>query len=326
MVVAYLAAFGCALCYGIGSILQCVGARRLTASDCLDPRLLPRLARQLPYLAGLGLDLVGWLLSLIAVRTLPLFAVQATLASSVGVTAVVAAVFLGMRPGRRQLVALGALGLGVLLLAVTAKPGPPRAVGSAVSVGVALAVVPLVVGCALAARSLRGERAAVVLGALSGVAFGGAALCARALETDHTLAAVVTDPLSWALLGYGALGLTVFGASLQRGSVTLATAGQAAAETVVPAVAGVALLSDHARPGTAPLAVAGFVLAVAAASILAAISSPEAPADTAVFPSGAPSTDAHPAADARPAATHHPAAGSRRAAEARRPVAARRGA
>jgi hypothetical protein len=126
------------------------------------------------------------------------------------------------------------------------------------------------VGCAVAARVLRGERGALVLGALSGLAFGGTALCGRAIETDHSLTQLVADPLAWALLAYGGLGLTVFGTALQRGSVTLAMAGQAAAETVAPAIAGLCLLGDQARAGMAPLAVAGFALAVAAASVLAA--------------------------------------------------------
>lgn len=267
---AYLAAFGCAVCYGVGSVLQCVGARRLEAAGGLDPRLLARMAKQLPYLLGLTLDLVGWVLSLIAVRTLPLFAVQATLASSVGVTAVVAAIFLHNRPGRAQVTALGMLGAGVILLAVTAEPSTPHPIDATISIAIALGVFVLAGACVVTARALRGERAALVLGILSGLAFGGTALCGRAIETDHTLTQIIADPLSWALLGYGALGLTVFGTALQRGSVTIAMAGQAAAETVAPAIAGLVLLGDKARPGTAPLAIGGFVLAVAAASLLAA--------------------------------------------------------
>ncbi len=276
-VVAYLSAFGCAVCYGAGSVLQSVGARRLVTAGALDPRLLPRLARQLPYLIGLALDLVGWLLSLVAVRSLPLFAVQATLAGSAGVTAVLAAVFLRSRPGPAQLRALAALGVGLILLALTAQPAPPRPVGTIATIVIALFVPVLVAASAAAGRSLRGERAAVVLGALSGLAFGGTALCARALDADHTFGAVLTDPLSWALLAYGLLGLSAFGAALQRGSVTLVTASQGAAETLIPAAMGFALLGDQVRPGCLPLAAIGFVVAVAAAVELAILTPPEQP-------------------------------------------------
>ncbi len=270
---AYLAAFGCAVCYGAGSVLQSTSARRIPAAGHLDPRLVVRLARQAPYLAGLGLDLVGWLLSLVAVRSLPLFAVQAILTASVGVTALLATVFLRIRPDRAQIRALVTLGLGVVLLAVTAQPGHPQPVAATSAILIALAALPVALACVQAGRTLSGDRAALALGALSGLAFGGTALCARAFADDHTLLAVIDDPLSWALPVYAALGMTAFGTALQSGSVTLAMAGQAAAETVAPAIIGLALLGDHARPGGAPIAVAGFALTVSAAAWLAAHSS-----------------------------------------------------
>ncbi len=51
---ALAAAFGCAACYGVGSVLEQIGARREEAATTLDPRLLIRLAGQLPYLVGPG--------------------------------------------------------------------------------------------------------------------------------------------------------------------------------------------------------------------------------------------------------------------------------
>jgi hypothetical protein len=145
MLVACMAAFGCALCYGAGSVLQSVGARRVATIDGLNPTLVVRFAGQVPYVAGLLLDLVGWLLSLVAVRLLPLFAVQAILAGSVGVTALLAAIFLGSRPSGTQIVGLAALGVGVTLLAATAEPGPPHRVSTAVS-WAAVVGVPVLAG------------------------------------------------------------------------------------------------------------------------------------------------------------------------------------
>lgn len=277
---ACLAAFACAVCYGVGAVLQSIGARRTATAGGLDPRLLARLAMQAPYLIGMALDLVGWLLSLVAVRTLPLFAVQAILAASVGVTAVLARVFLRVRLQRAQVCMLVVLGLGVVLLAVTAAPGRPRPVGSLSAALIALGVLPVAAACVWAGRALSGDRAVLALGGLSGLAFGGTALCARMVESDHTLVELVGDPLSWALLAYGAVGLTVFGAALQRGSVTLAMTGQATAETVAPAVVGLILLGDHARPGTGLIATAGFTLTILAAAWLAAHSRVEPAAAT----------------------------------------------
>ncbi len=288
---AYLSAFACAVCYGVGSILQSIGARRTAAVGSLDPRLLARLATQAPYLVGMGLDLVGWLFSLLAVRTLPLFAVQAILVASVGVTAVLARIFLRVRLDRAQAAALVVLGLGVVLLATTAAPGKAKPLGSLSVAMIALGLLPTALGCFWAGRALSGERAVLALGGLSGLAFGATALCARALEADRNVVDVVTDPLSWALLVYGAIGMIAFAAALQRGSVTLAMAGQATVETIVPAIVGLTLLGDHARSGSGGIATTGFIVTVIAAAWLAAHSRVEPAAVTTPPPSDAVGSD-----------------------------------
>ncbi|WP_163552086.1 hypothetical protein [Candidatus Frankia alpina] len=154
------------------------------------------------------------------------------------------------------------LGLGVVLLAATAAPGKAKPLGSLSVALIALGLLPTALGCFWAGRALAGERAVLALGGLSGLAFGATALCARALEADRTVVDVVTDPLSWALLVYGAIGMIAFAAALQRGSVTLAMAGQATAETIVPAIVGLTLLGDHARSGSGGIATTGFIVTV----------------------------------------------------------------
>ncbi|MPY93911.1 MAG: hypothetical protein GEV08_12850, partial [Acidimicrobiia bacterium] len=111
---AYLAAFGCAAAYGVASVLQDVSARKGQGGDHLDARGLVKVATDVPYLGGLGLDGVGWALSLVALQTLPLFAVQAISASSIAVTVLLAAIVLGSRPTKRQLLAMGVLALGLV--------------------------------------------------------------------------------------------------------------------------------------------------------------------------------------------------------------------
>ncbi|MCK9923980.1 hypothetical protein MXD61_19275 [Frankia sp. AgPm24] len=306
MLLAVLAAFACALCYGAGSVLQSVGAARTTTATAptststststptststasasaggatgqagsgdgarevaaaFRPSALAHLAVQLPYLAGLGLDLLGWLLSLLAVRGLPLFAVQAILAGSVGVTAVLAVATLGARLSRREVVALATLGAGMVLLALTARPGRADPASTAVSWGL-VAGVPVLVGLVGLVLRAWPRRAGALLGLLSGLAFGGAALCARLIEA-RPWSDVPTDPATWALLAYGGLGLALFAVALQRGAVTTAMAGQCAGETLLPALAGTLLLGDGARAGLAPLAVLGFLVAVLAAFAL----------------------------------------------------------
>jgi drug/metabolite transporter (DMT)-like permease len=266
MELAYVAALACALCYGVGSILEDVAAKRATdVSGAM---------KQPIYIAGLGLDLLGWLLSLVALQRLPLFAVQAAVASSVAVTVVLAAVVLHNRITRRQVLALGAMGVGLVLLALSAAPDSPAAISDPTTAAL-VGGVAIVAVLGWVSKDRSGPRAAGVLGALSGLGFGGTAICARALETDGTLREIVTDPLTIALLAYGALGLVLFTIALERGSVTVATASQYSAETVVPAIVGLFVLGDTARNGLGWAAVAGFVFTVGASIGLTLVSPPE---------------------------------------------------
>ncbi len=274
MALAYLAAFGCALCYGVASILQDVAAKRVEADAKLDPRLLVRVTTQLPYIAGLGLDTVGWILSLLALLSLPLFAVQAIAAGSIGVVVVLSAARTKVAPTHRQLVILTALGVGLVALALTAAPDQPQSAPSWFAVVMWIGVVLIAGGGALVARATTGDRAGAVLGGLSGLAFGGTALCARALEAHTHVSAVPGDPLTWALVCFGGLGIALYAAALQRGSVTIATACQYALETLVPALIGLLVLGDHARNGWAGAAVVGFVLTLGAAIALTFDTSP----------------------------------------------------
>jgi hypothetical protein len=273
---ALAAAGGSALCYGAGSVLEQIGARREAPAATIDPRLLWRLARRLPWLAGVGVDLTGWLLSLVALRTLPLFAVQSAVAGSVGVTAVLSAAVFGIRPSRRQRRALVVLGGGLLLLGLAAAPdGPGHLHGGAQAIliagpaAVALAAVP-------GARSARGEAGAARLGILAGLAFSGTALAGHILHIPSRPLMVLADPLAWALAAYGLLGTLLFALALQRGSATAATAAVFATETAVPALVGLALLGDRARPALGPLAVAGFLATVGSALVLAWSTAPPA--------------------------------------------------
>jgi len=263
-----LGAVAAALCYGVASVLQAVAARRAPIGGNLDPRLLVRLARQLPYLLGITLDLLGFLASVMALRTLPLFFVQAVVSSSVGVTALLAIVVLHHRLGRGQVIALAALGVGLLLLAVSAQAESARPVSSASGWSLLGGVVVVFCLGAVAARS-RGPAAAPALAIAAGLAFAGVGIAARALAIPPHLWRLCYEPLGWAVVAYGVLGMLLFAAALQRGPVTTASALTFAVETVVPAVVGVVMLGDRPRAGFAALAVVGFVTAIVGTVALA---------------------------------------------------------
>ncbi|HLG91517.1 MAG TPA: hypothetical protein VKY15_00865 [Acidimicrobiales bacterium] len=267
---AYLEAFGCAVCYGLGSVLQATSARQTPAGDRLEAAVLVRVTTRLPYLVGLALDFAGWGLSLLALDRLPLFAVQAVVASAIGVAVVVNSVLTKTWPGRARSQALVTLALGLVLLALAAGPGRARPPSVGFQVALWLGI-PAVAAVGAWSARLGGKVAVTLLGVASGLGFGGTALCARALESAPSVWAVATHPLTAALLAYGALGIGLFAAALQRGSMTLALSCQYAAETVVPAAVGLAFLGDHARSGWEAGAWLGFAVTLVSVLWLAAV-------------------------------------------------------
>src|SRR3954451_20995337 len=120
-------AFAAAIAYGAATVLQAVGARSTGRSAGPDARLLLRLLRSVPYVVGLALDVVGFGLSLAALRSQPLFIVQAIVASSLAVTAVLAVLTLHARLDLFEWFALALVTAGLTMLALSAHdtPGAP---------------------------------------------------------------------------------------------------------------------------------------------------------------------------------------------------------
>ena len=267
MVLGLACALFAALAYGSASVLQGVAARRAESGSGLDPRLILRLARSVPYVTGVSLDLAAFVASLVALRTLPLFLVQSVVASSVGVTAVIAAV-VGVRLRGREIASLIVLGAGLLLLASSAQPehGTPLALG--LRWGLLASVVVLGAAGSLAARHT-GRSSAPALAVLAGLAFTVVAVSARSLTVPSPLWHGLADPGVWAILTHGAVGMLLFSTALQRGSVTTTTALTFAVDTVIPAGIGLGFLGDTTRPGYAPIAAVGFVLTITGALTLA---------------------------------------------------------
>ena len=258
---ALLGAFG----YGTASVLQAIGAAR--AGGGLATLTSPA------YLAGLVLDLLAWLVSLVALRTLPVYQVQAILAGSIAVTVLLAWRLLGHRLSRGDGTAIGVTIAALIVLAASSGPQPPGHLDPPARLGLGLAAVVVALlglACALLTRP-------ALTGACAGLAFGGAALCARALVLPEHLAtrpfqALTTfagDPLPWGLLVFGVSGMLLYAQALEHGAVGPVTAMLWIAEVVAPSGAGALLLGDTVRAGWLPATVAALIAAVGAAGVLA---------------------------------------------------------
>ena len=279
MLASLIAAVVAALCYGIAAVMQAMAVRAASrrgsdgshggspALGGVDPGLVVRMLRQWYFIASLVLDLMGFAAQLVALRRLPLFAVQAMIAANLAVTAVFASWLIRLELSWREWLAVAGVVAGVGMLGSSA--GEHTATGVSGAFKVALIVAVAGIGLAgVAASRLRGPFRTPLLGAVAGLGYGVLAVAARVLP-GFTPAELVRDPAAYALAAAGVVSFMLYATALEDGSVTVATAAVVLAETTPPAVVGVMFLGDHTRPGLGGVAALGFGLAIVCAVALA---------------------------------------------------------
>jgi drug/metabolite transporter (DMT)-like permease len=279
VLIGFVLALGCSVCYGTATVLQAVATRSVQpgSGSGVDAKLLLRALRQWHYLAGVGLDGLGFLLQVAALRLVPIFVVAAALASSIAVTGIVSAWVLKTRLSKVEWTAVAVVCTSLAVLALAAGPGhfrrAPAGLGWAL-LGVAAAI--FVVG-AVAGR-LGDRPRALALGFAAGSGFGVVEVGVRMLDViDPTKRVFYTNPALYAAAAGGAAGFLLLTSALQRGSVTTTVAAMVVGETIAPALVGAIWLGDSARPGLGWLVVLGFVVALAGTLVLARFG--EAPAE-----------------------------------------------
>lgn len=266
MLLGLLAAFGAAAAFGVAAVLQAVASRQEPLVRGVDPLLLVRLLRHPAFLAALALNLGGFGLHVVALRSLSLYLAQAVISSSVAVTALVSARVLRLRLTRREQLAVVAVCAGLAALTASASDAGTARADDAGPVLIAAAVAVAVAGTVVA--RVRGPVGAALLGLVSGLGFAVVAVSGRLLP-ELGPAALVRAPAAYALAGAGVVAFLLYATALQRASVLVATGPLVVAQTVAPAAVGLLVLGDRVADGAVPLAVAGLLLAVAGSVLLA---------------------------------------------------------
>ncbi len=271
-----VAALVSALCYGIAAVMQAIAVRAASrrtaevageAGQGVDPGLLVRMLRQGLFLASIAIDLAGFVAQLIALRNLPLFAVQAIMASNLAVTAVFAAWLMKMRLALREWLAVAGVVAGVALLGLSAGAQGASRVGSVFQLWLIISVV--IVGVAgFAVARLPNPVRTPALGAIAGLGYAVLAVSARVLP-GFSPVQLIKSPAAYTLAAAGIVSFLLYATALEGGSVTTATAAVVLAETMPPAIVGVLFLGDTTRHGLAVVAGLGFALAVVCAVALA---------------------------------------------------------
>lgn len=255
MTAALVAVVTAALAYGVSTVLQAAGARRARGLGTLAQPLV---------VAGLAIDTVAWLLTLVALESLPLFVVQSIQAASVVVVVLLARLVLDA-PLRSQDVAAVAVVVAALVV-VAAGSGeqpavaPPAGFAAAtIGAGGLLCLVTLV-------AYRKGSPA--LLAALAGLGYSTAAVAARGAHAADTPLETVLQPLAVAVVLGGAVGVVAYLRALERGTAGAAASIVSVVEVVVPGVVGVAVLGDTVRPGWQLAVVVAVVASVAGCAVL----------------------------------------------------------
>jgi drug/metabolite transporter (DMT)-like permease len=275
------AALAC-VAYGTASVLQGYGARsseaeaadhegtEVTATGGPTLRSTIRAALTPTFIAGMVLDAVGFLGSIVSARLIPLFLSQTIISANLVVTAVLGVFVLRVRLRRRDWTAIATVVVSLVVLGLTAGHTGDRPAEPALHWGV-LAASVAILGAGIALMRVLGGRAAVPAGLIAGTLFGAMAVAVRVVDGVEPLriGVLLSDPASWTIVIAGLGGFYLFTVALQLGSVNGAAAALVVGETVVPGVIGVVLLGDTAQPGLLWLAGVAFVSAVAGAVAVA---------------------------------------------------------
>ncbi len=236
MMIALTAAVVGALAYGVGSVLQAYAAQRATGFAVL---------RHPAYVLGFAFDITAFAASVVAVRDLPLFAVQSVLAASLAVTVVLARFILGTPLRRRDGVAIvGVIGALVVLALASGQQSAQLAPSWFTA-----ALLGAVAGAAAVLLALYRRGNAMALAALAGASFGGCGIGARALDLTGGWFATLGHPTAWTILAFGIVGSLAYARSLEHGSPGSATATLWVVEVALAGLVGITALGDRVLPG-----------------------------------------------------------------------------
>jgi hypothetical protein len=251
-----------AACYDGAVALQAVEARAVT-ERAVGLGLLRSLLRRPRWLAATGLAIAGWPLQVAALALAPLTVVQPALALGLVVLLALGTRLLHEPVRPRDLAAVGAMAVGLALLAAYA-PAAEHVHAGAATLAVVLGGLGLIALAPWAARD-RLPGAALVVAAGSAYAASG---FTTALLADGLAAGVLAAILGWALASAVAAGAGQVDemAALQRVGAARVAAGAFAIQTVVPVVGAPALAGEHWRHPV-PI-VAGLALVTGAALVL----------------------------------------------------------
>jgi drug/metabolite transporter (DMT)-like permease len=226
------------------------------------------LATQRWYIAGLVVDGCGWVCTVLALRHLPVFVVQAVQGGAIALTAIGARMIWGSSLRTIDRVAVGACVTGLVLVSASAGSGRPATTAWVSTV----VLVPTCAALVVALLALRSSGRAWPLAVIAGLGFGATSLAVRAVDlpaADSVVPALLAQPATYLVVAFWILGLIGYSRALELSSLAQVTAVMLVTEVIAPGFIGIALLGDSVRTGWWWPMLTGLGIAVAGIATLA---------------------------------------------------------
>lgn len=248
--------------YNSGLLLQAEASRREVVSVAFAPGLLVRLVQRRRWLAGSAIAVLGWPLQAFALTRAPLTVVQPLLAVGLIVPLAFGKRMLGEHIRWSDVLNISVLVAGASLLVVLA---PPRSnvTGMSVQLVIALAVLAMVLVCALLLAAAVRDRRALMLMLAAGVGFAIASITTKLLADAFSRSEWVALAI-WLASTAAAGSVALIGEmnALQISPASTVSALVLALETIIPVTLAPFLFGEATGGSASSIALRGAALAM----------------------------------------------------------------
>lgn len=268
------AAVVASLLYNTSVALQALEAREAPGEHGLRPSLLGRLLRNRRWLGATALGLLGWPFEIAALLLAPLTVVQPCIASGLLLLLWLGATRLGERPGRRELLAVAAIVVGIGGVAWAApERTTEHAAAGAIALTLALIAVPIALPYLLRKSMIgRANRLALLATLSAGCGYAWTAIATKLLTDELAVGAVPIAAL-WLATAAGSEGVALLSemSALQRRPATRVAPAMFAVQVLAPvALAPLIFGESWAETPLDGAALVAFVAVTVAGAVLVA--------------------------------------------------------
>ena len=263
-------AFLTACAFALGNVLQQKGDVEVSAGT-QDPRFLVKILRHPVWLAGLAMQVAGWVFQAFALKTGALTVVQSITALSLVIALPLGAKITHQQISTRVIIGAVLMVVGIALFLVVGSPKGGTSHPDATAWWSAILATVVVGGLlAVLGRRSAGATRALLLGSAAGVLFALQAAVTKVFMTQlgHGVAALLSDWTTYALIATAIVGFALQQSALRTNVLAPAMASSNAITLFASVIFGLTVFGESLAHGHGRLIPAVIGLAVALIGIV----------------------------------------------------------